>query len=541
MAFRGLKTLTAVNIAAILFIAMGLVNLILVIFQQESAVRQEVARGRGLIHALASHFPEGIRTPDAIPFSDKKAALDNLVTRAGFPCALVLGREAALWWIGKKPSPEGVDLENAARNAMEDAKESLAPFGRTWGIFWKREQGYVLAMPLVRGDEVLGGISLVLPLEALYADLRNAQKLVWIYIVVNVVVFTGIGVVRVSRAYFRPVRRLARRAEDYAEADGVFFLVRKEDDEFGRLSQSLNSMLQRISEDREKLKSTIASLARANKELRQAQQEIIRTEKFASVGRLASGIAHEIGNPIGIVAGYLELLRRTDTEKKEKEEYIQRSIREVERIHAIIRQLLDFSRSKGENTVCFSIHDAIGDITRILEPQPLMTGIQVNLALSAKEDRVRGDPDQARQVFLNLVLNAADAIASIRDPASGTIAVSSENTVLDEKSTDPRTVIRILISDDGPGIPGEDMDAIFDPFYTTKAPGKGTGLGLWVSYMIVEQMGGRILVRSRPGEGTTMEVLFPVYRENGPQSQEADAGRMPPSHDPARAERGKRP
>jgi signal transduction histidine kinase len=522
MAFRGLKTLTAANIAAVLLIAMGLVNLILVIFQQEVLVRQEVLRGRSLIRALESHFREKDGASDPGNPSEKDGILEALVARSGFPCALVLNRQAQWVSLGRAPCPVNVDLKAPVRKAMKDGKESLTPFGAAWGVFWRRAQGLVLAMPLVRDAEVFGGVSLVLPLEEIYAGLRHSQKLVWVYILINTLLLTGIGTYRVSKAYFKPVRRLSRRAEAYSEDDGVPFLVRKEDDELGRLSQSLNLMLARISEDKEKLKSIITSLAAANKDLRQAQQEIIRTEKFASMGRLASGIAHEIGNPLGIVAGYLELLQRSDIENDEKEDYIRRSIREVERIHGIIRQLLDFSRSKEKGNVVFSVQEALAEIRRILEPQPLMSDIRLTLSLSAREDRILGDPDQVRQVFLNLVLNAADAIASAGDPASGTIVVSTENFSAEAETPGDRPQIRIAVTDDGPGIPEEDLDTIFDPFYTTKAPGKGTGLGLWVSYMIVDGMGGRISARSRLGEGTTVEVFLPVHE--GHPAPETETG-----------------
>jgi len=513
MAFRGLKTLMAVHIAVLLLIAMGLVNLILVIFQQEKLIQQEVSKGRLFIQALESHIIEGPDASNSAAALERKPELDAMLSRSCFPCALIIDQRSRLISLGKVPCPLDVDIEQSIRAAMASGNETSTPFGTAWGVFWRVEQGIVLSVPLIRDTRVLGGISVVVPLEELYAGLRQSQKIVLIYILVNTTLLTGIGIYKFSRAYFKPVQRLARRADTYSEEDGLPFLVRKEDNEFGRLSQSLNRMLQRISEDKERLKSTIASLEKANIDLKQAQREIILAEKFASVGRLSSGIAHEIGNPLGIIGGYLELLRQKDIDDQERGEYVQRSIREVDRIHSIIRQLLDFSRPNEERAVLFSIHEAIADVIRILKPQPLMSGIDLKLSLSAQKDRILGDPDQVRQVFLNLVLNAADAITSTANQASGTIVISSQNIFPDGENAEDLTRIRLSITDNGIGIPEDNLEKIFDPFFTTKFPGKGTGLGLWVSFMIIERIGGSVSARSRPGEGATIEVLLPVHRE----------------------------
>ncbi len=521
MALRGLKTLTAANIGVLLLVAMGLVDFIGMIFQQKALTREELEKGRLLVRALESHLPGGF--PEA-PFPDSlKVKLDDFVERSGFPCALLQGPTSGPVTLGKTPCPFDADLEKAARKALIAGKETLSPFGAAWGVFWRQDRGIVLSAPIAGGPPLSGKISVVVPLEGIYAGLRDSQKLLFVYILVNAVLLTGIGLYRVSRAYFRPVQRLARRAEGYSEEEGLPFLVRKEDDELGRLSQSLNLMLERISKDKERLKSTIASLEQANRDLRQAQQEIIRTEKFASVGRLASGIAHEIGNPLGIVAGYLELIGRRDLGEDERNDYVQRSIKEVDRINRVIRQLLDFSRSGGKGAEPFSVHEAVGDIVRMLKPQPLLSGIDFNLSFLAQKDRIVGDPDQLRQVLLNLVLNAADAIASKAGTASGTITLSTENRFPESGDDEGPLQIRVAVIDDGPGIPEENLGAIFDPFFTTKAPGKGTGLGLWVSLMIVEGFGGRIKAESRPGEGTTLEVLLPLHGEKAPSGDTAQA------------------
>jgi signal transduction histidine kinase len=308
--------------------------------------------------------------------------------------------------------------------------------------------------------------------------------------------------------------RLAKRAADYKEDDDLFFAVRKEDNELSSLSKALNSMLRRISADKEKLRSTVLSLERANLELQQAQRDIIRAEKLASVGRLSAGIAHEIGNPIGIVMGYLELLRQQDITDEERDEYIQRTEDEIERINNIIRQLLEIARPSNTGRMAVSVHDIMQDTADVLHVQPLMSNIELSLDLKAPKDIVMADPNQLRQVFLNLIINAADAISSDETIQDGKLILSTAvEKNGNQNSTPSSDYLNILFADNGPGIAEENMSNIFDPFFTTKDPGRGTGLGLSVSFMIVESLGGKMTGISEPGKGTTMEISLPLHCE----------------------------
>ncbi|MGD8494455.1 MAG: ATP-binding protein, partial [Desulfobacterales bacterium] len=330
------------------------------------------------------------------------------------------------------------------------------------------------------------------------------------------------------KVYFLPLARLARRAEDYQEDDDMLFSVRKEDNELHKLSGSLNSMLRRISADKEKLRSTVNSLEIANLELKKAQEEIIRAEKLASVGRLSAGIAHEIGNPIGIVMGYLELLKQKDTPDSEKEEYIQRTEDEIERINTIIRQLLEISRPSKAGLKAVSVHDLIDDIAQVLNVQPLMSNIALECILEARNDTVMADANQLRQVFLNLIINAADAVSSAGNADKGKLVIKSEQ--VDEKqeqSDEQKQLLKITFMDNGPGISEENIGNIFDPFYTTKEPGKGTGLGLSVSFMIVQGFGGEMTVHSDKGKGTSLTILLPVMAGEATMDRHQDLSLTP--------------
>jgi signal transduction histidine kinase len=282
-------------------------------------------------------------------------------------------------------------------------------------------------------------------------------------------------------------------------------------------------MLRRISADKEKLRSTVNSLEATNLELKKAQEEIIRAEKLASVGRLSAGIAHEIGNPIGIVMGYLELLKQNDTPDAERNEYIHRTEAEIERINTIIRQLLEISRPSNAGLKVVSVHDLIDDIAEVLDVQPLMSSVALECRLEAQNDNVLADSNQLRQVFLNLMINAADAISSDGKAVNGKLLIQSSLVgETSEQPQDPKTHLKIMFIDNGPGIPKENIANIFDPFYTTKEPGKGTGLGLSVSFMIIEGFGGKMTVSSAIGEGTTMTLLLPIAENEADLADDED-------------------
>ena len=515
MFFRGLKTKIAFNIAILFFVAMLLVNIITVMTAQRDIIRKEVSKGQFILSTVKADLLKSLKLETVSSTTSSRAQVLQLLTEAGVSNALVSGINNERIFFGKMPEPLQAELMKHSRNVMRSKMHEVNFFGTTWGVFWKQRRDLILSTPLLQNDRVLAGASIVLPLEGIYQSLRRSQKMLFIYLCINTVVLTLIGIYRLSKVYFQPLTRLARRAQDYREDDEMLFSVRKEDNELHQLSGSLNSMLRRISADKEKLRSTVNSLEIANLELKKAQEEIIRAEKLASVGRLSAGIAHEIGNPIGIVMGYLELIKQQDIPDAEKNEYIYRTEAEIERINTIIHQLLEISRPSNAGLKVVSVHDLINDIAEVLDVQPLMSGIELECRLEAQNDKVLADSNQLRQVFLNLMINAADAISSEGKVVNGKLLIQSS--LAGETPQQPqnrKTHLKIMFVDNGPGIPEENIANIFDPFYTTKEPGKGTGLGLSVSFMIIEGFGGKMNVSSTIGEGTTMTLFLPTV-ENG--------------------------
>jgi signal transduction histidine kinase len=371
--------------------------------------------------------------------------------------------------------------------------------------------------PVDIGDGQRGGIAISFGLDAVYAPLRTFQKILIIYVVINTLILAALAFYRISRLYLGPVNRMAQRAEGYRDEDDMPFAVRKQDNELKVLSNALNLMTRRIAGDKKKLKETVRSLEKANAELRRAQAEIVRAEKLSTVGRLASGVAHEIGNPVGIVLGYLELLKRDDTTSTESKDYLERSEEEMLRISSIIQQLLNISRPSAGKPEPLSIHEVLLSVSEMLQVQPLLANIDIQLKMDAREDTVFADRAHIQQILINLVLNAADAISGKGNDFEGRIVLATSVRAAERVSEKdfckpcPAPVLTIQCIDNGTGIPEDHLANVFDPFYTTKEPQKGTGLGLAVCYMLAQGMEGRLEAASQPGVETVFSLHLPLH------------------------------
>jgi signal transduction histidine kinase len=482
------------------------------IFMQKALIRSEISKGYALLSGIRLNHTHDSNSKDIIAPSDFQDDFIKMITEIGFSCILIMDEYQNRVFSGGKSCDIQGELEAVTRQTIRSGIKNTRFFGSTWWGVWKQGQDMIISAPLIREGRVVGGSSAALSLTGVYEILGRTQHILLIYILVNTVVFTFIGFYRLTRISVRPLQRLVKRAEEYQDDNEMFFLSESEDNEFSKLSKALNRMLGHIAEDKEKLQDAVASLEKANFDLKQAQKDIIRAEKLASVGRLSAGIAHEIGNPIGIINGYLELLKGNDISNTDREEFLQRTEAELNRIDTIIRQLLDFSRPSREDVKTVSVHAIIEDTIGTSRFHPLMSDIDLDLRLIAENDGVIADPNQLRQVFLNLMINAADAILSSKDPSKGKISIISDvQKNIRDDSTDGADVLRVDYIDNGIGIAEADLENIFDPFFTTKAYGKGTGLGLSVCFMIVEKMGGKIEASSQKGRGTIITVYLPLH------------------------------
>ncbi len=400
---------------------------------------------------------------------------------------------------GDKPSIQNTGTPQSARSTRIEFS------GRTWGLFWLAPRYVTLASSLWVKGQFAGSVAIFSDLNPLYEKIRASEPVILGYIGMNALILVLFGIYLLSRTVVRPINRLVVMTEKF---DGAIPMMQKDEspnNEIGRLSQSLNHMLRQLDANERKLKENISSLEAANQEIKRAQDEMVESEKMASVGRLATGVAHEIGNPLGIILGYIELLQRGDLTLLEQKDVLVRMESEISRIHRIIRDLLDFSRPSAAEPHDTNAHEILEEVLAVLSPQPLFEKVQVRRLLEAEAVIVKVVQDSLKQVFLNIIMNAVDAMADERDCAG-----DSRGSILTLESFNEKGFLIIRFSDTGCGMNPDDIKRIFDPFFTTKAPGKGTGLGLSICYTIMDQAGGRIRAESEPGGGTTLILEIPL-------------------------------
>ena len=400
----------------------------------------------------------------------------------------------------------------------------------------------VLYSPLWSQGKIIGGIQMEVPIGDLMTNLLESKKIILITIVLDAIVLIVFGSFLLSRVLVKPMKDLVRLTQKISDEDFSQKIEVTSKNEIGQLIGSFNRMIERLKENQESLENYLESLESANTQLKQAQEELIRTEKLASIGRFAAGVAHEVGNPLGAILGYAGILKKEGMDHEESKDYLKRIEKEIERINRIVRELLDFARPSKFEIKEVEVNKVIESTLSLLSYQKNFKNIETRLDLQHDLPMIKGDDSQLSQVFLNIILNAIDAM-----PNGGTLTIQTRTHRLESldadrfhriytrrrksdpmesdysnmRKSDPLAallkkfsegdqLVKIRFSDTGMGIKKEDLENIFDPFFTTKAPDKGTGLGLSISLRMVESLGGEIRVESEVEKGTTFEIYFPA-------------------------------
>ncbi len=296
------------------------------------------------------------------------------------------------------------------------------------------------------------------------------------------------------RSVGRPMDRLLAAAESLgAGASGDLPLLEPSGDPPGRGLSGAAVAFERaaaaLAAERRRLAEKVAELERANLAL-------ARTERLATAGRLASGIAHEVGNPLGAIGGYVELARDRllagEAGRAEAEDFLSRIASEVRRIDGIVRDLLDLARPAAPDLGPIDVAVPLDTALRLARVEGRTRGVEVVVALAPRLPKVLAEARLLGQVFLNLFLNAGDAMGGV-GPLSFAARAEGETVVID-------------VRDGGPGIPPADLPRVFEPFFTTKGAGKGSGLGLAISQGIVESFGGELSAANAAGGGAVFTL-----------------------------------
>jgi two-component system NtrC family sensor kinase len=356
-------------------------------------------------------------------------------------------------------------------------------------------------------QKVLGVLDISMSLNTIEHEIKGMEIRSIIIGIVTMFFLSILMIIVIKNIIGKPIKKLTAGTNRIAGGNLEERIVVNTHDEMGELANAFNDMMNKLNEAKNELLNLVETLENKVEErthaLKAAQDNLIRSEKLASIGKLSATVAHEINNPITGVLTYIKLmlkkLKRNDTSEEDIKKYIEYlSImeRETERTSGIVKNLLDFSRQREPHYKLVDINTIIEETLMLVRNQINLQGINVIKSFS-EIPQTMADADQLKQAFMNIIINACEAMKEGEKKL--TIETGFDNSKKD---------IKISIKDTGTGIPEEDINKVFEPFYTTKE--KGTGLGLAVVYGIITKHQGRIDIASKKGEGTTVKLMIPL-------------------------------
>ena len=353
-------------------------------------------------------------------------------------------------------------------------------------------------------QQILGFVEADLSLALLDEALFKQGLALTAYVIIFVLaVSMFLGIIN-YKIVTHPVQQLTEAMEHVANGDLNYSVPIKSNDEIGMLGSAFNAMIKDLKtarDQREKWTQTLEEeIAKKTEEIQKTHANLVQTEKLASLGRMAAGVAHEINNPLTGVVTFAHLLKKQFAPESTEAQDLDIIIEQAERCSKIIKNLLTFARATPTEKGKVSINDVLSRTIFMVQNQEKFHHIKFNINLENTQFIIVGDSSQFQQIFLNMFINAADAMGG-----RGNITVATHTVKEDGKSS-----VEIEFTDEGTGIKEEDMAKLFEPFFTTKPVGKGTGLGLSVSHGIVKHFGGTITVKSEVGKGTSFFVRLPL-------------------------------
>jgi signal transduction histidine kinase len=428
------------------------------------------------------------------------------------PTPLVPGTQ---WWtvgsdgVAIRRTAESGEIDDVTRALAAEARSSesvLVSVGPPW-------QAVRFALPVdVEGHVVAARLPVGASLEQGLAPSAVALAV----LMGDLAIFLVFGATLLRGRVVLPLRRLATAARAIADGARGARVPAEGVREAAELAAAFNEMTSALERREEALTKAVADLREANRSLRVAEVGLARAERLAAVGRLAAGVAHEVGNPMGALLSFLDLAGRDPGLSEAAQNHLERARQQVERVRTILRQLLDFSRPPRAQLAPIDLGATAEEVLALVRAQRRYDSVDFCVEREGEPPLAVADASSVAQILLNLVLNAGDSVRGSSgepgtDRRSGSVIVRVRGAALARRAADgPGTAplrsrqdaVECVVCDDGPGIAPEDRERIFDPFFTTKPPGEGTGLGLANALRLAEEQGGVLeLEESATGRG----------------------------------------
>lgn len=460
--------------------------------------------------------------------------LEMIRTRAGEKVFLV-GPEGEFLFRSDRTEDWNTLLADPGRNNLRqefpDAVATLVLNGGS-GMVTEGLDAVVTFTPLLQDphpSSFLAGYTLlsVRPAAVVFAPVREMRRSM-LFAGAVIVLVAGLLAVVGAHQFAAPIRALTAGATRLARGEFDADLQIATNDEIEDLANTFNSMAaalrtreEEIVNQREQLRLYADHLEtmvdERTRELRRSQRKMVQQEKMVAVGQLAAGVAHELGTPLASILCHAQMAQEelADIDNGDDsvtgtaarlDESLELIESQVNRCSHIVRKLLDFSRPSSYEQVSLQAREVIDGAIELLRHDLDLRGIDVDVQEAGADTRVTGNRNELEQVFVNLLRNGADAM-----PDGGRISVR-----IDHHDSN----VRLIVADEGEGIEPAQLEYVFDPFYTTKGPGVGTGLGLWVVYNTVTSHGGRVDIDSAPEQGTRVTVTLPALAEDSDRGSE---------------------
>lgn len=437
-------------------------------------------------------------------------------------------------WMNARPSIKSIDIFLFHKNSykVEVSSSDEKDLGLTHQGLQALKRDLVLSTlkkqnsrsywevlaPLHVGRKIVGGIRILTSLDEAERFLAEKRTRTILFTLTSVAILIIILTLFFSRAINRPIQRLVRAM---SQAEGGKLTVEvpiASKDELGLLADHFNRMLSRISQFNEELTRRVQAatreLAQRNEELRlaneslfQAQHQLVQAEKLSALGHVAATMAHEIGTPLNSISGYIQLMLTEGTGSEVTAKRLQIIESQLDRLAQTIRNWLQSTRQPEPQLRALDINQLLDEMVNFTQPGMSMRGVQVVRQLDTSLPSVAGDPKLLQQVFLNLMTNALDAM-----PGGGVLTIS---TGWGCGSHQNGRLVEVLVTDSGMGMSEGVKRKALEPFFTTKEPGKGAGLGLAICDQIIRNHHGKLEIDSQEGRGSTIRVQLPAFSKEG--------------------------
>ena len=478
-------------IATLIIALMGAVTFVVDRHQRQALIEQARLRAFSLGKGLAA-VSEGYLL--SYNFIQLEQVVENLQSdEEDVVYALAHRRDGRVAVYSGRSDLQGKSLDDPVSRRALEATEALV---QEIVIPQTGEPGYDVAIPIYApgGTHKWGTIRLGFSLQRAYTLIHKTRR--DLFIISLVAILFGISLaVYMAMRIARPIGQLVAGVHEFARGSYDHPIRVNTRDEIGYLATAFEQLGTALQSHRASLEDEKRLLEDANRRLRETQQQLIESERLAAVGKLAARVAHEVNNPLAIIKTGIRIIRNQSQADDPMKDNLQEIEEEIGRIARIIRELLDVSRPSPTREIV-QVNRVVQSLERLLEQSLREKQITLSVALDPALPPVRMSSDQLKQVILNMVRNAEDAM-----PGGGRLSI---RTACQEGR------VELSIADTGCGIPEEHLRHVFDPFFTTKAKEQGMGLGLWVSYGVIQAANGTIVVESDFGKGSTFRVSLPT-------------------------------